>query len=123
MGQFTLSVTQPIYHNLRLMFIEKLGLRYDFDFHRLIVRGMEDELANTVRTEWPLWVFAAIFIALPNRVGCHLLCLVAETTGSCVVPKSISRCIAAKCVDGCCIAPPGRLRKHWAVQLVCACCQ
>lgn len=37
--QFRVSVSHPMYHNVRLMFIEKMGLAYDFDFHRLVTSG------------------------------------------------------------------------------------
>ncbi len=37
--QFRVSVSHPMYHNVRLMFIEKMGLAYDFDFHQLVTSG------------------------------------------------------------------------------------
>ncbi len=33
LGQFTVSVSHAMYHNARLMFIEKLALPHTFDFH------------------------------------------------------------------------------------------
>ncbi|PNH07192.1 hypothetical protein TSOC_006369 [Tetrabaena socialis] len=45
--QYQISVNQTMYHNARLMFIEKMGLPYDFDFHGLVVVSLEEELART----------------------------------------------------------------------------
>eukprot|EP00198_Chlamydomonas_reinhardtii_P000583 XP_001689918.1 predicted protein [Chlamydomonas reinhardtii] len=54
--QWTTSVNQTMYHNARLMFIEKMGLPYDFDFHELVVMSLEEELARTLHPEWHLWL-------------------------------------------------------------------
>ncbi|KXZ43622.1 hypothetical protein GPECTOR_85g352 [Gonium pectorale] len=64
-AQFRTSVSQPMYHNVRLMFIEKMGLTYDFDFHALVTNGMETQLARAVHASWPLWLIATFFLVLP----------------------------------------------------------
>ncbi|GFR49743.1 hypothetical protein Agub_g11900, partial [Astrephomene gubernaculifera] len=64
-AQFRVSVSQPMYHNVRLMFIEKMGLTYDFDFHSLVTNGMENQLAHAVHASWPLWLIATVFLVLP----------------------------------------------------------
>ncbi|GLC47186.1 hypothetical protein PLESTF_001807400 [Pleodorina starrii] len=65
-AQFRVSVSQPMYHNVRLMFIEKMGLTYDFDFHALVTNGMENQLAHVVHASWPLWMIAVVFLVLPT---------------------------------------------------------
>ncbi|KAG2424424.1 hypothetical protein HXX76_014477 [Chlamydomonas incerta] len=65
-AQFSVSVSQPMYHNVRLMFIEKMGLAYDFDFHALVKDGMEKQLAHAVHASWPLWLIATFFLVLPS---------------------------------------------------------
>ncbi|EFJ49600.1 hypothetical protein VOLCADRAFT_89482 [Volvox carteri f. nagariensis] len=65
-AQFRVSVSQPMYHNVRLLFIEKMGLTYDFDFHALVTNGMENQLAHAVHASWPLWMIATFFLVLPN---------------------------------------------------------
>ena len=47
-GQFSISVTQPMYHNVRLLVIERMGLPQSYDFHALVTNGMELELARAV---------------------------------------------------------------------------
>ncbi|GIM09108.1 hypothetical protein Vretimale_12949 [Volvox reticuliferus] len=65
-AQFRVSVSQPMYHNVRLLFIEKMGLTYDFDFHALVTNGMENQLAHAVHASWPLWMIATLFLVLPT---------------------------------------------------------
>ncbi|GFR52590.1 hypothetical protein Agub_g15184, partial [Astrephomene gubernaculifera] len=63
--QWHISVDQTLYHNARLVFIEKMRLSYDFDFHALVVRSLEMELMRTLRPEWHMWLIAVVWYAVP----------------------------------------------------------
>lgn len=40
-GQFTESVTKEVYTNVRMLFINRMGFDYDFNFHQFVVNSME----------------------------------------------------------------------------------
>ncbi|KXZ48776.1 hypothetical protein GPECTOR_25g360 [Gonium pectorale] len=80
----TYTVNQTMYHNARLIFVENMGLPYDFHFHAtlcppsslypyprpsytldLVVVSLEEELSRTLRPEWHLWLVAVVWFAIP----------------------------------------------------------
>ncbi|EFJ42245.1 hypothetical protein VOLCADRAFT_107337 [Volvox carteri f. nagariensis] len=63
--QYQMSVNQSLYNNARVLFIEKAGLDYKYNFHDVVVRGLEDELMLTLRPEWHLWMIAVVWYAIP----------------------------------------------------------
>ncbi|GIM00146.1 hypothetical protein Vretimale_5317 [Volvox reticuliferus] len=63
--QYHLSVSQTLYNNARVLFIEKHGRDFDFNFHEVVIKGLEDELMHTLHPEWHLWIIAVIWYAIP----------------------------------------------------------
>nr|CAD1824612.1 unnamed protein product [Ananas comosus var. bracteatus] len=60
--QFKGSITKSDYMALRLGFITNHKLPHSYDFHKYIVRSMEDDYHGSVGISWPLWVYAIICI-------------------------------------------------------------
>nr|CAD1824544.1 unnamed protein product [Ananas comosus var. bracteatus] len=60
--QFKGSITKSDYMALRLGFITNHMLPHSYDFHKYIVRSMEDDYHGSVGISWPLWVYAIICI-------------------------------------------------------------
>ncbi|GLI61330.1 hypothetical protein VaNZ11_003688 [Volvox africanus] len=63
--QYHLSVNQTLYNNARVLFIEQNGKDLDFNFHAVVIKGLEDELMHTLHPEWHLWIIAVIWYAIP----------------------------------------------------------
>ncbi|RWR94890.1 MLO-like protein 4 isoform X2 [Cinnamomum micranthum f. kanehirae] len=60
--QFKVSIEKSDYMALRLGFISKHKLPLSYDFHRYMVRSMEDEFHGIVGISWPLWIYAILCI-------------------------------------------------------------
>ncbi|KAM7496320.1 hypothetical protein LguiA_020734 [Lonicera macranthoides] len=69
--QFTGSVTKSDYVALRLGFITTHCKRNPkFNFHKYMIRALEDDFRKVVGISWYLWVFVMIFLLL-NINGWH----------------------------------------------------
>ncbi|XP_010930772.1 MLO-like protein 4 [Elaeis guineensis] len=62
MRQFKGSLAKSDYMALRLGFISNHKLPSSYDFHKYMVRSMEDEFHRSVGISWPLWVYAILCI-------------------------------------------------------------
>ncbi|EEF31703.1 MLO-like protein 4 [Ricinus communis] len=60
--QFKSSIKKSDYLALRLGFITKHRLPLSYDFHKYMVRSMEDEFHGILGISWLLWVYAIICI-------------------------------------------------------------
>ncbi|KAJ6342862.1 hypothetical protein OIU78_010725 [Salix suchowensis] len=60
--QFTSSIKKSDYLALRLGFITKHRLPTSYNFHKYMVRSMEDEFQGILGISWPLWGYAIICI-------------------------------------------------------------
>ncbi|XP_056163294.1 MLO-like protein 4 isoform X2 [Syzygium oleosum] len=60
--QFRSSIQRSDYLALRLGFISKHGLPHSYNFHKYMVRSMEDEFHGILGISWPLWGYAIICI-------------------------------------------------------------
>ncbi|XP_071722109.1 MLO-like protein 4 [Rutidosis leptorrhynchoides] len=69
--QFWSSINHSDYQALRLGFISTHQLPLAYDFHKYMVRSMEEEFRDIVGIGWPLWVFAIVCIFL-NFHGTHI---------------------------------------------------
>lgn len=65
-GQFSETVTEGVYYNVRRLFIERMGFEPDYDYHSLIVLSVEEQLRKTLQIEWLLWLAGAVFVTLPQ---------------------------------------------------------
>ncbi|KAK9678003.1 hypothetical protein RND81_11G181400 [Saponaria officinalis] len=62
--QFKSSIQKPDYLALRLGFITNHRLPLSYNFHKYMVRSMEDEFHAIVGISWPLWGYAILCILL-----------------------------------------------------------
>ncbi|PKI53035.1 hypothetical protein CRG98_026615 [Punica granatum] len=60
--QFRTSIKRSDYLALRLGFITKHNLPLSYNFHKYMVRSMEDEFHGILGISWPLWAYAIICI-------------------------------------------------------------
>nr|GMD10104.1 MLO-like protein 4 [Ipomoea batatas] len=60
--QFRSSIHKSDYLALRLGFITNHKLPFSYNFHKYMVRSMEDEFYEIVGISWPLWGYAIICI-------------------------------------------------------------
>ncbi|XP_073013422.1 MLO-like protein 4 [Typha latifolia] len=60
--QFKGSMAKSDYMALRLGFITNHKLPHSYDFHKYIVRSMEDDYHGSVGISWPLWLYAIVCI-------------------------------------------------------------
>ncbi|VFQ76300.1 unnamed protein product [Cuscuta campestris] len=60
--QFRSSIQMSDYLALRLGFINNHQLPLSYNFHKYIIRSMEDEFYEIVGISWPLWGYAIICI-------------------------------------------------------------
>lgn len=60
--QFKGSIKKSDYMALRLGFITYHKLPTSYDFHKYMVRSMEDDYNGSVGISWPLWAYAIICI-------------------------------------------------------------
>ncbi|ONK57992.1 uncharacterized protein A4U43_C09F6550, partial [Asparagus officinalis] len=60
--QFKGSIGKSDYMALRLGFITNHKLPVSYNFHKYMVRSMEDEFHGSVGISWPLWVYAIVCI-------------------------------------------------------------
>ncbi|KAM5574400.1 MLO-like protein 4 [Rosa sericea] len=60
--QFKSSVQRSDYLALRLGFITKHRLPHSYNFHKYMVRSMEDEFQGILGISWPLWGYAIVCI-------------------------------------------------------------
>ncbi|XP_039133524.1 LOW QUALITY PROTEIN: MLO-like protein 4 [Dioscorea cayenensis subsp. rotundata] len=60
--QFKGSITKSDYMALRLGFITNHKLPPTYNFHKYMVRSMEDEFHGSVGISWPLWIYAIVCI-------------------------------------------------------------
>lgn len=60
--QFRGSITKSDYLALRLGFITNHKLPHSYNFHKYMVRGMEDEFHGSVGISWPLWIYVIVCI-------------------------------------------------------------
>ncbi|GMY05151.1 MLO-like protein 4 [Fagus crenata] len=56
------SMKKPDYLALRLGFVTKHKLPLSYDFHKYMVRSMEDEFHGILGISWPLWGYAIVGI-------------------------------------------------------------
>ncbi|KAK1267190.1 MLO-like protein 4 [Acorus gramineus] len=69
--QFKGSIAKSDYLTIRLGFITNHKLPPSYDFHKYIVRSMEDEFHGIVGISWPLWGYA-IFCIFINIHGLNM---------------------------------------------------
>ncbi|PNX89534.1 MLO-like protein 4-like, partial [Trifolium pratense] len=60
--QFRSSIQKSDYLALRLGFITEHRLSLSYDFHKYMVRSMEDEFHAILGISWPLWVYTIVCI-------------------------------------------------------------
>ncbi|KAK7246881.1 hypothetical protein RIF29_41751 [Crotalaria pallida] len=60
--QFRSSVQKSDYLALRLGFITEHRLPLSYNFHKYMVRSMEDEFQAILGISWPLWIYAIVCI-------------------------------------------------------------
>ncbi|PQQ01973.1 MLO-like protein 4 [Prunus yedoensis var. nudiflora] len=60
--QFKSSIQRSDYLALRLGFISKHKLPLSYNFHKYMVRSMEDEFQGILGISWPLWGYAIVCI-------------------------------------------------------------
>ncbi|BAT12948.1 MLO-like protein 4 [Oryza sativa Japonica Group] len=60
--QFRRSIKKSDYMALRLGFITYHKLPHSYNFHKYMVRSMEDDYNGSVGISWPLWAYAIICI-------------------------------------------------------------
>lgn len=60
--QFKGSIKKSDYMALRLGFVTYHKLPHSYDFHKYMVRSMEDDYNGSVGISWPLWAYAIICI-------------------------------------------------------------
>ncbi|PKA57346.1 MLO-like protein 4 [Apostasia shenzhenica] len=60
--QFRGSIGKSDYRALRLDFITNHKLPPTYNFHKFIVRSMEDEYHGSVGISWPLWIYVIVCI-------------------------------------------------------------
>ncbi|XP_026454916.1 MLO-like protein 4 [Papaver somniferum] len=60
--QFKSSIEKADYFALRLGFVTNHKLPLSYDFHKYMVRSMEDEFHGIVGISWPLWGYAILCI-------------------------------------------------------------
>ncbi|GAB4841556.1 MLO-like protein 1 [Ancistrocladus abbreviatus] len=69
--QFYASVTKEVYLTLRLGFImTHCRGNLKFNFHKYMIRALEDDFKHVVGISWYLWVFVVVFLLL-NVNGWH----------------------------------------------------
>lgn len=61
-SQFHQHIDPSVYLSLRRLFIERMELDADFEFHKFLVNTMEEEFSKVVKLEWSMWALAAIWI-------------------------------------------------------------
>ncbi|GAB4813535.1 hypothetical protein N2152v2_000581 [Parachlorella kessleri] len=64
-SMFTQSVNADVYRALRRLFMERMGLDAEFDFHGFLVESMEEELASIISVDFILWAVVILWIMLP----------------------------------------------------------
>ncbi|XP_042436121.1 MLO-like protein 4 isoform X1 [Zingiber officinale] len=69
--QFKGSIAKSDYLALRLGFITNHKLPLSYNFHKYMVRSMEDEFYRSVGISWPLWAYAILCI-LVNIHGVNI---------------------------------------------------
>ncbi|KAL4187182.1 hypothetical protein AMTRI_Chr09g17620 [Amborella trichopoda] len=69
--QFWSSINRADYIALRSGFISNHDLPFSYDFHKYMLRSMEDEFRDTVGISWPLW-FYAILCVFANIHGTNI---------------------------------------------------
>uniref|UniRef100_A0A0A9DII3 MLO-like protein n=1 Tax=Arundo donax TaxID=35708 RepID=A0A0A9DII3_ARUDO len=62
--QFKGSITRSDYLALRLGFVTYHKLPHSYDFHKYMVRSMEDDYNGTIGISWPLWAYAIVCILI-----------------------------------------------------------
>lgn len=62
-AQFHQHINKSVYLSLRRLFIERMELDNEFEFHRFLLNLMEEEFSKVVKLEWVMWVVAAVWIA------------------------------------------------------------
>ncbi|KAL5562848.1 hypothetical protein UlMin_032595 [Ulmus minor] len=69
--QFKSSIQKSDYLAFRLGFITKHKLPNSYDFHKYMVRSMEDEFQGILGISWPLWIYSIVCIFV-NIHGLHI---------------------------------------------------
>lgn len=64
-AQFSPTVDESLYLSMRALFIERMEFPDDFDFLSFVVNTLVEEFAVVVRTDWVMWIVAAIWILVP----------------------------------------------------------
>lgn len=67
-AQFHQHIDKSVYLSFRRLFIERMELDNDFEFHKFLVNSMEEEFSRVVKLEWVMWVVAAVWIATSASV-------------------------------------------------------
>jgi len=67
-AQFHQHIDESVYLSLRRLFIERMELDHDFQFHEFLVNFMEEEFSKVIKLEWVMWLVAAIWIATNSAV-------------------------------------------------------
>ncbi|KAL5650280.1 hypothetical protein ACJX0J_041089, partial [Zea mays] len=62
--QFKGSIIRSDYLALRLGFVTYHKLPHSYDFHKYMVRSMEDDYNGTIGISWPLWAYAIVCILI-----------------------------------------------------------
>ncbi|PUZ43961.1 hypothetical protein GQ55_8G049300 [Panicum hallii var. hallii] len=69
--QFKGSIKRSDYLALRLGFVTYHKLPHSYDFHKYMVRSMEDDYNGSIGISWPLWAYAIVCI-LVNVHGINI---------------------------------------------------
>lgn len=62
---FTYRITAPLYRALRRLFIQRLDLKADFNFHAFLIESVEEAYAEIIGMEWMLWTILLMWVMLP----------------------------------------------------------
>jgi hypothetical protein len=62
---FTYRITAPLYRALRRLFIERLDLEPDFNFHAFLIESIEEAYAEIIGMEWMMWIILLMWVMLP----------------------------------------------------------
>ena len=60
------GVSLPVYCNVRLLFLERMHVSLQYNFHAFLMESMEEQLGECVEVEWRMWAMGVVLLALPR---------------------------------------------------------
>ncbi|THU58551.1 hypothetical protein C4D60_Mb03t15540 [Musa balbisiana] len=84
--QFYSSVSKSDYRALRAGFVMRHSSNKAYDFHKYMMRALEDDFKKVVGISWYLWLFVVIFLLMNVHVMYFIMLLVAGPVSSCFNP-------------------------------------